>query len=144
MATLSKQERQVLYLARSLIRDLGHDWSPSETGVESFADVCAQLSNMLDEEYDYEAGDVTKEATAPIGPRTYRVAAGVVTADLENTLNAFAEAGYQVSKQTLMQDGSWVVSAFDPMLLSQKAGQLMANQVADMMNRAGLGLPKTT
>jgi hypothetical protein len=142
MTLLAKQERDLLQQVRCMVRDIAHNWQPDEVELQA-EDVCLKLSKMLGEEYDFATGDITKEAAAPTGPRAYRVATCVATADLENTLNAFAEAGYQIQKQTRMQDGSWVVSAFDPVLVSQKAGQLMANQVADMMNRAGLGPMKT-
>lgn len=139
MATLSKQEQQVLYLARSLIRDLGHDWAPSETGVESFADVCAQLSKVLGEEYDYESGEVTKAATPE--PRMYRVVYDIAIENLEDTLNDLAAKGYQVREQ-VMYRGCWSVTFFAPELIAQGAGQSMANKLAGMLDLSSFGVPK--
>lgn len=53
------QEIDVLCLARSVIRDLVHDW-PERELVASPRDVCAALSKMIGDEYDFDRGDLKK------------------------------------------------------------------------------------
>lgn len=54
--TLMPEERDVLRLARSLIRDLAHGWPATELAAQP-EEVCHQISEILDEDYDFEFGE---------------------------------------------------------------------------------------
>ncbi len=55
MAKLTPNEQDVIRLARSLIRDAAMEWARDELAV-SPEDVCAQLSELIGEEYNFETG----------------------------------------------------------------------------------------
>jgi hypothetical protein len=63
MTNLTPDERNIIQLARSLIRDAAMNWARDELAA-SPEDVCTKLSEMLGEEYDFESGHPT---TTPHG-----------------------------------------------------------------------------
>lgn len=55
MSSLTSDQQDTIRLARSLIRDAAMNWARDEL-VASPEDVCAKLSEMIGEEYDFESG----------------------------------------------------------------------------------------
>jgi hypothetical protein len=55
----SSSDVDVLCLARSLIRDLVHDWSEDELAASPQV-VCEALTKMIGDEYDFDRGDVVE------------------------------------------------------------------------------------
>jgi hypothetical protein len=53
----SEREKNILQLARSLIRDAAFDWARDELAANP-EEVCLSLSEMLGERYDFEKGEV--------------------------------------------------------------------------------------
>jgi hypothetical protein len=58
MSSLTSDQQDTIRLARSLIRDAAMNWARDEL-VASPEDVCAKLSEMIGEEYDFESGHPT-------------------------------------------------------------------------------------
>jgi hypothetical protein len=57
MDQLTREQRETLALARSLIRDMAHGWPARELAEDPEA-VAARLTAMLGDEYDFAGGDV--------------------------------------------------------------------------------------
>ena len=56
MSNLTPSEKDIIRIARSLIRDAAMDWARDEV-IHSPEFVCEKLSEMLGEEYDFESGE---------------------------------------------------------------------------------------
>lgn len=137
MTKLTRGERQLLAQVRAVLRDLAHSWQPDEVEAQA-ASICSGLSTMLNEEYNFATGDVTRENPEAPLPQVWSVLLDVRETDLAFTLNQLADNGYHINKVQQRRPGFWVVIAFDPVLLGQKAGQSMADRLSGALNLAGL------
>lgn len=127
MAMLTKQAREVLSLVRGYIRDLDKGWSPSEACSDAPQRLTQKLSEILNEEYDYETGEVTSQP-AVIAP-VYRIHRVQLEHHLEATMNALAADGYHVKEVFQTSNMDWMVIAFNPALLGQQTGQQLADAI---------------
>lgn len=95
--SLEPKERDVLRLARTLIRDMAHDWPVRELAAPP-EDVCTQISDILDEDYDFEFGEESPrlERTSPktVGRATYRRRAFAMLALLRRERQEHEESWY--------------------------------------------------
>lgn len=53
---LTEDEKAMVRTARSVIRDMAHDW-PTKELLMAPGEVCRQLSLMLGEKYNFDTGD---------------------------------------------------------------------------------------
>lgn len=137
MTKLTRGERQLLAQVRGVLRDLAHNWNPDEVELQAES-ICSRLSMMLNEEYNFATGDVTRENPEEPLPQVWRVLLDVHETNLAFALNQLADDGYHINKVQQRHPGFWVVIAFDPVLLGQKAGQSMADRLSGALNLAGL------
>jgi hypothetical protein len=70
MAQLKDHEKDMIRIARSVIRDMAHGWSISELSDDP-ARVCQGLSVIVGDTYDFESGNVTCVTTNDSGDQHF-------------------------------------------------------------------------
>lgn len=144
MAYLSKDERDILALARSVIRDLSFDYGERDLAC-SPKEICDKLSAVLREKYDFDTNEAVPFPQEEPTPAVIELGRGITEA--HDRANELCYAGYHLlpiqllNVELFLEDPAfeipWVLQGTNPVVQAKVQTTSMQSALLELQQKFG-------